>query len=594
VSIVSSVVDYLRSAPQGEPGRRQRPAVKPAGVVWGVDERPTAVVLWVSALQHVLLATVTTAFPLLVFEAAGAPHEIVRQVLSASLFATGICSLLLSMRGRDLGAGALMPAGFSGVFFTVSVVAAKQGGLPLVAGMTFFGGVVQFLLARSIHRLRPYLPTEIAGFAMLMSGLTLGIVGFNLLTGVSAAGDVMKHDLEASAVLGVVCVLAMIGLFVWGAGRIRLYVVLIVFAVGYTIGGFLGLVPFSQAHLSEIVPHAPLPVSGWPTFAFNLIIPFAVASIASSLRAIGDFSTVQKINDANWQRPDMKSIQRGLTANSFGMMFGGLMGSVAISTSSASVGLTLTTGVNSRVVGYAAGAVFIALSFVPAAQEFIILAPSGVLGSALVFTSCFIIVNGMQAMVSRLMDGRRTLVVAFALLLAVTRYLFPGFYADAPNWLQPVVGSPMAIGMLAALSLNALFRIGIKKSWSMDFTPGVDSLDTLEQFADKQGGIWGARRDVIQRVARALIETAEALDVLIAPGTQAHITMSFDEYWLEVTTEYHGKPLVTGGAVPSPDELLADQTQLTRLAAVMIRRLATRLTTTADGDRQRIRLGFEH
>ncbi len=594
MSIVSIVVDYLRRAPQGEPGRRQRPPVKPAGVVWGVDERPPAVVLWVSAIQHVLLATVTTAFPLLVFEAAGASHEVVRQVLSASLFATGICSLLLTMRGRDLGAGALMPAGFSGVFFTVSVVAAKQGGLPLVAGMTLFAGVVQFVLARSLHRLRPYLPTEIAGFAMLMSGLTLGIVGFNLLTGVSAAGEVMKNNMEPSAVLGVACVLAMVGLFVWGAAGTRLYVVLIVFGTGYAIGAILGFVPFSQAHLSEIVPSLPLPVSGWPTFAANLAVPFAVASLAASLRALGDFSTVQKINDANWQRPDIQSIRRGLTANGIGMMFGGLMGSVAISTSSASVGLTLTTGVNSRVVGYAAGVVFIVLSFVPAAQEFIILAPRGVLGSALVFTSCFIIVNGMQAMVSRLMDGRRTLVVAFALLLAVTRYLFPGFYADAPTWLQPVVGSPMALGMLTALALNALFRIGIKKSALMDFIPGGESLDALEQFADKQGGIWGARRDVIQRATRAMIETAEALELLIAPGTKAHINMSFDEYWLEVTTEYQGKPLVTGGAAPTHDELLADETQLARLAAVMIRRLATRLTTTSDGDRQRIRLGFEH
>jgi xanthine permease XanP len=211
-----------------------------------------------------------------------------------------------------------------------------------------------------------------------------------------------------------------------------------------------------------------------------------------------------------------------------------------------------------------------------------------------VFTACFTIVNGMQAMVSRLMDGRRTLVVAFALLLAMTRYLFPGFYADAPAFLQPVVGSPMALGMLTALVLNALFRIGIKKSAPIDFTPGIDSLDALEQFADQQGGIWGARRDVIQRAARAMIETAEALELLIAPGTPARITMSFDEYWLEVTTEYRGKPLVAGAAAPSPEELLADATQLTRLAAVMIRRLATRLTTDSDGDHQRIRLGFEH
>jgi hypothetical protein len=70
--------------------------------------------------------------------------------------------------------------------------------------------------------------------------------------------------------------------------------------------------------------------------------------------------------------------------------------------------------------------------------------------------------------------------------------------------------------------------------------------------------------------------------------------MTFDEYWLDVVTEYQGKPLVISGAAPKPDELLADDTQLTRLAAVMIRRLATRLTTSANGSAQRIDLGFEH
>ena len=46
---------------------------------------------------------------------------------------------------------------------------------------------LQFVIARLIHRLRPWLPTEVAGFAMLMSGLNLGLIGFTLLTGVSAA-----------------------------------------------------------------------------------------------------------------------------------------------------------------------------------------------------------------------------------------------------------------------------------------------------------------------------------------------------------------------------------------------------------------------
>ena len=91
-----------------------------------------------------------------------------------------------------------------------------------------------------------------------------------------------------------------------------------------------------------------------------------------------------------------------------------------------------------------------------------------------------------------------------------------------------------------------------------------------------------------------MIETAECLELLIEPGKTARVTMTFDEYWLDVVTEYEGKPLVTGAAAPSHDELLADETQLTRLGAIMIRRQATRLTTSTSGATQRINLGFEH
>ena len=42
-----------------------------------------------------------------------------------------------------------------------------------------FAGFIQLLLSRVVRWLRPYLPTELAGFAMLMSGFTLAVVGFN-------------------------------------------------------------------------------------------------------------------------------------------------------------------------------------------------------------------------------------------------------------------------------------------------------------------------------------------------------------------------------------------------------------------------------
>ena len=38
--------------------------------------------------------------------------------------------------------------------------------------------------------------------------------------------------------------------------------------------------------------------------------------------------------------------------------------------------------------------------------------------------------------------------------------IYPAAFANAPQWAQPLVGSPLA---LVALSLNLLFRIGIRR-----------------------------------------------------------------------------------------------------------------------------------
>jgi xanthine permease XanP len=595
VAIAARLLEFWRGAPD-DTVRKRRPPVKPAELVYGVDERPPAFMLWMAALQHVLIATTVGMFlPLLVLDAAQASHEAIRNVMSVCMLVLGIGTILFCLNARDLGSGYLMPASFSGVYFSVSILAAKQGGLPLVAGMTVFAGLTQLVLSRFVHRLRAYLPTEIAGFAMLMSGFTLAVVGFNLITGVSTADETMKTEMDAPALLGIACVVMMIALHVWGAAGLKTYIVLIVLAAGYAVAVALGMMSTSEIRLSaDSMVQFPLRNPDWPTFAINLALPFAIAAVASSLRAIGDLTTVQKINDTGWQRPDMQMIRNGLAANGLGTIVAGGLGTMAIGTTSGSVGASLATGVTSRVVGLATGALFIVISFFPTLHDLLIEIPRTVIGATLVFTSCFINVTAMQVMTSRLMDARRTLVIGGGLLLAFSRFLFPAFYADAPAMLQPAVSSPLVIGLLGALLLNLMFRIGVKKSASIDFTPGVDPLAKLEEFAQHQGAVWGARRDVVERAVRAMIETAECLDLLIEPGKTARVTMKFDEYWLDVTTEYEGKPLVTAAAAPSHEELLADASQLTRLGAVMIRRQATRLTTSASGATQRINLGFEH
>lgn len=593
---LSRLLELWRDIPEDEKVRRPRPPVKPKEIVYGVGDRPPALVTWVGAVQHVLIATTVGLFmPTLVLDAAHASREATLHMTAVCLLALGVGTILSCLKLRDFGSGYLMPASFSGVYFSVSILAARQGGLPLVAGMTMFAGLIQLALSRLVRWLRPYLPTEIAGFAMLMSGFTLAVVGFNQMTGVTDAAETMSRGMGIPALLGIGCILVMVVLHVWGAAGVRIYTVLIGLGGGTIAALAFGLLPLAALRPSgaDLVR---LPVSdfGWPEFAANMIVPFTVAAIASSLRAIGDLTTVQKINDAKWQRPDMHVIRGGLAANGLATMLSGLLGAPAIGTTSGSVGASAAAGVTSRIVGHATGALFIVIAFLPPVHNVLIDLPRPVMGAALLFSSCFINVSAMQVMTSRLMDPRRTLVIGMALLLSLSRFVFPSFYAAAPSLLQPAVSSPLVIGLIGALILNLVFRIGVKQTASIPYTPGADPLTKLEQFAEHQGAIWGARRDVIERVVRALIETAESLELLIAPGTTARITMTFDEYWLDVATEYQGKPLVTSAAAPSRDELLADASQLTRLGVIMIRRQATRLSTRAHGAMQCIDLGFEH
>ena len=79
MSISTQLLELWRGAPDSAQVRKPKPPVKPHEIVYGVDERPPAFILWMAALQHVLLATtVGMIFPLLMLEAAQASHETIQ------------------------------------------------------------------------------------------------------------------------------------------------------------------------------------------------------------------------------------------------------------------------------------------------------------------------------------------------------------------------------------------------------------------------------------------------------------------------------------------------------------------------------------
>src|SRR3546814_5186075 len=102
---------------------------------------------------------------------------------------------------------------------------------------------------------------------------------------------------------------------------------------------------------------------------------------------------------------------------------------------------------------------FITLAFIPKLTGAIALMPHPVMGAGLLYTSCFLVISGVELIVSRLLDSRRTFIVGLSLLAGIGLDLMPLAFADAPIWLAAFLGSPLARSEEHTSEIQSLMRI---------------------------------------------------------------------------------------------------------------------------------------
>ncbi len=565
---------------------------KPSGIVYGVEERPPAGITVLSGLQHVGLISVILVFPLLIGREAGLSPPESLDLLSVSMVVLAVGTILQALPSGPIGARALSPVVFTATYLTPAILAVKPGGLAAVAGMTLFGGLVEIALSRVLRALRPFFPPEISGFVVLMIGVTLGTLGLRTVLAVDAPTDAGAAPLAVAGITFAV----MVGLNVWTQGATHLFCALIGMVVGYATAASLGLLDAGQvaAVLAAPLVNVPQPPRvGWrldPAMA----VPFAVAALASVVRVMGDLTITQKMNDADWVRPDMAALERGVLANGIANVLAGLFGTVGVSTYTSSIGLAGATGVTSRRVGWAIGGIFLLIAFLPKVSALLLAMPQPVIGAALLFSACFIFVNGLQIMASRMLDARRTFVIGTSFMLGLAVDLFPGAFADLPPGLRPLFSTSLVLGTLSAIALNALFRIGVRQRATIVVNPGEPSAAATDRFLDVQGAQWGARSDVIDRASFNLAQSVETISEGCDPQGPLEIEAAFDEFSLDVRVSYHGAPLDLPDRRPSNDEILASEDGQRKLAGYMLRRYADRVEASHRGGQSTVLFHFDH
>lgn len=566
---------------------------KPANLIYSVDENPPAATTALLGLQHVFALSTVLSFPVvLVREMGGSPDQTER-LIDASMVVMGIATVLQSLRYGPIGSGYLCPERLGVAYLSVSLLAVKAGGLPLLAGMTIVSGLFGVLLSRVARYVRPLFPTEVTGTIVLMVALELVPRSVSWFLGIERS----KPTINPLAVtIASITFFVMAAVTVWGSSKLRLYGVLIGVGVGYLYAFASGLVTGEHLHRLEQAPFLSLPsfpYEGW-SFSGALLVPFLVTALASSLKTVGDLTTCQKVNDAEWKRPDMRSISGGILADACGVLLSGGLGTMGQSTGTSNIGLATATGATSRRIGFACGAILILLAFVPKLVTFFAIMPLPVIGALLLFSVIFILVSGIQILTSRMMDARKTFVVGTSIVLGLSVDMLPGAYERVPAMFLPIFTSSLSVATVSALLLNLLFRIGIAQRATLELEAGVDFPEKIFSFMEAQGGAWGARKEVIDRAKSAMNELVESVRTLGLATGNLSSEVSFDEFNLDVVFRYNGTLMEFPAERPAKADLLADDKAVAKLAGFLIRHSVDRVRSDQAGGRCRVHFHLDH
>jgi len=275
-------------------------------------------------------------------------------------------------------------------------------------------------------------------------------------------------------------------------------------------------------------------------------------------------------------------------------VFSGLLGTYGLTVSTANVGLVAATGVASRVIAFAVAALLVLVALQPALIGILTIMPRPVMASAMLFTAVFIMIGGVQIISTRVLDGRRTLVIGLGIMSFIAVSVYPQAFTGVPNWAQPLVTSPLVLATLVALTLNLVFRIGIRRTVTTSINPGDPKVSEITSFIERAAGAWGARRDVTNRLEYAVQQAVEAAIEFANVSGPIKIEISFDEFVIDAVISYIGLPLQFPETAPSQQEILESDDGALRLSGFLVRRYTDKIASASNNGLNEVKLHFDH
>ena len=276
----STLIPHQSEAPLSIRPASAHEAIRPADLVYGLDDHPPVSRLLMLAFQHVAVICPYLVFVTLILQQAHAPVTVATSAVSLTMLAIALMTVLQAQRFGWIGSGFLAPPVVSAIYFAPAVHAAERGGIAAVCGMTILAGLFEALFAWILPHTRKIFSPVVSGLIVMAVAAELGLIGIHAFLGLGAAHEsfsLVHTSVSMRAVATASLTLAvMLSFGVWGRGLARLLCALVGLGVGLLIAIPMGL--FADKDLAAIAttPLFSLPNPTILSYSIvpDLVIPF--------------------------------------------------------------------------------------------------------------------------------------------------------------------------------------------------------------------------------------------------------------------------------------------------------------------------------
>lgn len=445
-----------------------------------VDEVLPAPKLLVLGLQHVLVMYAgAVAVPLIIGRALKLSPEEVAFLISADLFACGIATLVQSL--GIFGVGIRMPVMMGVTFASVgpmlAMAASPEIGLLGIYGSVIAAGLFGIVAAPFVSRLLPLFPPVVTGTIIMIIGISLMRVGINWAGGglpfftQTIEGKVVQvanpnYGQLTGLGISLFVMVVILTLIRWGKGFVANVAVLLGIIAGAVLASTLGLMNFDKvakaAWVDVILPFH----FGTPTFHLVPIVTMCIVMVVVMIESTGMFLALSEITG---KPVDQKALSRGLRADGVGTLIGGIFNTFPYTSFSQNVGLVGVTGVRSRWVTVAGGAIMVVLGLLPKMAALVEAVPQVVLGGAGLVMFGMVAATGARILTGvDFKENRYNLfIVAVSVGFGMIPLVSPNFFKALPHELHPLLESGILLCAIVAVLLNVFFN-GVKKASTAD------------------------------------------------------------------------------------------------------------------------------